>query len=155
MKKKDEDGGSFDYNEEDLKIVEQETEDEGLMPALEAIFNLLKMHDLSGTLGELHTYFQEALTKTKEPLKAADIAKTLQELSAYILSWEYADETYEKELLVICKKLLDGKEPSSNIKSFDSKTVQTFFERALALEPQLAAQIQARAQSEQEMGGEE
>lgn len=155
MSDEDQDGGSFDYNEEDLKIVEQEIEDEGLMPALEAIFNLLKMEDLSGTLGELHSYFREELGKTKDPVKAADIARTLQELSAYILSWEYAEETFEKDLLVTCKKLLDGKVPKAKIESYDKEQVASFFERALALDPTLAQQLKAKATEEPAMDMEE
>ncbi len=126
-------------------------EDEGLMPALEAIGNLFKMQDLSGTLEELHTYFSEALNTATDQTKAATIAKTLQELSAYILSWEYADETYEKPFLNICKTLLDGKLPHSKFESFEPTKVQEFFERALALEPQLAEQIKTRlAEPEEE-----
>ncbi len=151
----EQDGGSFNYNEEDLKIVEtEEVADDGLMPALEAIANLLKMDDLSGTLGELHTYLSEALGKTQDEQKAAFIAKTLQELSAYILSWEYADETYEKALLLTCKKLLDGKMPSAKFESIDPATVNQFFEKALALEPELAGQIKERmkhADTEEEL----
>ena len=142
----EEDGGKFEYNEEDLKITEQNIEDDGLMPALEAIANLLKMQDLSGTLGELHLYLSEQLEKTQDQAKAATIAKTLQELSAYILSWEYADETFEKPFLSICKTLLEGKTPNNRIENLDVEKVQGFFQKALELEPELAKQIQEKMQ---------
>ena len=117
------------------------TREEGVMPPLQAIAQLFKMEDFSGTLGELHGYFAEALTKEQEPQQAATIAKTLRELSSYILSWEYAEDTYEKPFLESCKKLIDGKTPKQKIENFDQEQVKTFFEQALSLEPELAEKI--------------
>ena len=151
----EEDGGSFDYNEEDLKIgAEQEVEDEGLMPALEAIAQLYKMQDFSGTLGELYLYFAEHLQNTSDKMQAAELARTLQELSAYILSWQYADETYEKPFLIACKKLVD-KQPAKKFEDLDEQKVSVFFQKALALEPELAATIQKRMKEEPESEMEE
>ena len=91
----------------------------------------------------------ELRKKSEDELKSAEIANTLQELSAYILSWEYAEETYEKPFLVICKKLLDNKLPKSKIENFEKEQVFGFFERALALEPELAETIKKKMQEKE------